>query len=226
MSSTEPFSFDTIKNFDDHINNSIPNYDLLQEAILSISEFISMPNTTVIDIGCSTGKLLKRMKHNGRKVGIDWSNNLLPPPTLNFGDDPDQVPEFYDHDITQVEFDWWGNPSLITSIFTLQFIAKEHRERMLKGIYNSLRPDGAFIWAEKVLCEAGWQQELTTFSYYDYKKKSFTAEEIMNKEQDIRQLMRCNTSKENQFIAQKAGFLNSQLIWKFYNFECWVYKKD
>ncbi len=225
MSSTEPFSFDTIRNFDEHINNSIPNYDLLQDAILSISEFITMPETVVIDLGCSTGKLLKRMKHNGRKVGIDWSDNLLPPSTLTFGEDPAQQPEFYHYDIVDTDLRQWGNPSLVTSIFTLQFIPKEYRLQVLRGIRQSLLPDGAFIWAEKVVCESGWQQELTTFSYYDYKKKSFSAEEIMKKEQDLRQLMRCNTSEENQELARKAGFHQSQLLWKFFNFECWLYKK-
>lgn len=218
MTFTEPFSFDTIENFDEHINRSIPNYDLLQEAILSISEFVTIPNTAVIDLGCSTGTLLKRMKHNGRKVGIDCATNLLPMHT--------NTEEFYIQDLREINLTKWGDASLITSIFTLQFLPKSERGDILREIYHALCKHGFFIWAEKVMCDEGWQQEITTFSYYDFKRKKFSGDEILSKEQDLRPLMRCNTTYENQRLAEIAGFQNAQMIWKFYNFECWLYRKD
>ena len=217
MTSTKPFSFDTIENFDKHISHSIPNYELLQDAILSVAEFCTIPDTTVIDLGCSTGTLLKRLNHQGRKVGLDISTNLLPPFT--------ETEEFYNQNILAVDFTEWGQPSLITSVFTMQFVPKHERLGVLKKMNNALAKGGAFIMAEKVLCDEGWQQEMMTFSYYDYKQKSFSPQEILDKEQDLRQLMRCNTSYENQLLTEHAGFLNAQMIWKFYNFECWVYRK-
>jgi tRNA (cmo5U34)-methyltransferase len=61
MSSTEPFSFDTINNFDEHIAQSIPNYHTLTEAICDLSTYFMTEDTQVIDLGCSTGKLLERI---------------------------------------------------------------------------------------------------------------------------------------------------------------------
>ena len=78
MTSTEPFSFDTIKNFDEHIAQSIPNHHTLTEAICDLSTYFMTEDTQVIDLGCSTGKLLERLPHRGRKVGIDIADNLLP----------------------------------------------------------------------------------------------------------------------------------------------------
>lgn len=217
MTSTKPFSFDTIENFDQHIDNSIPNYSLLQNAIVSISEFVTVPHTTVLDLGCSTGTLLKRIKHTGRKVGVDWSDNLLPKST--------ETEEFVNVDITKADMCQWGKTSLVSSIFTLQFLPKDTRYSVLSSVFQSLCEGGVFVWAEKVLCDSGWQQELMTFSYYDYKQTSFSAEEILGKEQDLRQLMRCNSSDENQGLAYEAGFEQSQMLWKFFNFECWLYRK-
>jgi tRNA (cmo5U34)-methyltransferase len=71
MNSIKNFSFDTIQNFDEHIDKSIPNYKLLQEAIVSLSDFVVQPNTAIVDLGCSTGKLLNAIPHNGEKIGID-----------------------------------------------------------------------------------------------------------------------------------------------------------
>lgn len=219
MSSTERFSFDTIQNFDEHISQSIPNYNLLVDAIVSVSEFVVKPESAVIDLGCSTGALLKVIPHNGEKIGIDIAENLLPPNGTN-------GIEFVKADIRQMAWDFLPSASLVLSIFTMQFVPKHDRLAVLSNVYETLEPDGALVWAEKVVCEEGWQQELMTFSHYDYKQKSFTAEEIMSKEKDLRQIMRCNTTEDNQTLAWNAGFKHSQLLWKFFNFECWIYKKE
>lgn len=215
MTSGKEFSFDTIKDFDDHIAKSIANYDLLAEAIRNIADYFLVENTALLDLGCSTGELLKSIKHNGRKVGIDKSSNLLPQSTNDA--------EFFNLDITTMKE--FPESSLIMSIFTLQFIDKDKRQKVLHNVYDSLIQGGAFIWAEKVLCPTGKMQEIMNFSHYDYKLQSFSAQEILSKEKDLRKIMRCNTVKENMELASKAGFEQKQLFWKFYNFECWLFIK-
>jgi SAM-dependent methyltransferase len=78
MNSIEPFSFETITNFDEHIRQSIPNYDLLSDSIISLAPYFLKPYSAVIDLGCSTGKLLEAIPYEGRKLGYDKSPNLLP----------------------------------------------------------------------------------------------------------------------------------------------------
>jgi tRNA (cmo5U34)-methyltransferase len=73
----EKFSFDTIQDFDQHILQSIPNYDILWNMIHSMSSYFVVEDTTIYDLGCSTGKLLKSLPYENSKVGIDLSINLL-----------------------------------------------------------------------------------------------------------------------------------------------------
>jgi tRNA (cmo5U34)-methyltransferase len=214
MNSTN-FSFNTIKNFDDHIQKSIANYDLLAESIVTIADFFTVSDTSVIDIGCSTGKLLEAINHAGKKIGVDNSKNLLPRTHENT--------YYLQNDLR--DFNDYKNSSLIMSIFTLQFIDKEYRPIILKRIYDGLINGGAFIWAEKVMCESGQDQDIMTFTHYDYKLKSFLPNEILSKEKDLRLLMRTQTSQENIQMAERVGFTNNLLFWKFYNFECWLLRK-
>jgi tRNA (cmo5U34)-methyltransferase len=110
MSSTEPFSFETIQNFDEHIAQSIPNYHTLTEAICDLSTYFMTEDTQVIDLGCSTGKLLERLPHRGKKIGIDISaDNLLP--------ESHHETVYVRKDLRA--FNSFGKSSLILSLFTL-----------------------------------------------------------------------------------------------------------
>jgi tRNA (cmo5U34)-methyltransferase len=214
MSSTN-FSFDTIENFDEHISQSIPNYHTLTEAICDLSSYFMIEDTQVIDLGCSTGKLLERLPHRGKKVGIDISSNLLP----ESHDDTLYVRK----DLRALNH--FGKSSLILSIFTLQFLPYEDRASILDNIYESLVEGGAFIWAEKVHEEEGELERVINGAHYDFKRKAFTAEQILDKERDLRPIMKVNSSMRNQVLAQNAGFTVGTMFWKFFNFEAWLYIK-
>jgi tRNA (cmo5U34)-methyltransferase len=215
MSSTEPFSFETIKNFDEHIAQSIPNYHTLTEAICDLSTYFITEDTQVIDLGCSTGKLLEKLPHRGKKVGIDIADNLLP-------ESHDET--FYIRQDLKA-LDNFGKSSLILSIFTLQFIPYENRPNILSNIYESLIEGGAFIWAEKVREEDGKLEQAINGAFFDFKRKAFTPEQILNKERDLRPMMKVNSSIRNQILAKNAGFTVGTMFWKFYNFEAWLYVK-
>ena len=216
MSSINGFSFDTIQNFDDHIARSIPNYDLLVESIVSLAPYFLAPDPAIIDLGCSTGKLLEAIPFQGRKIGFDKSENLLP---SSHGQTSYML-----RDITKINH--FVDASIVLSIFTLQFIDRSSRQSLLNKINECLVDGGAFIWAEKVHSGTSFWEHLFTSAHYDFKLKSFTAEEVLNKEQDLRTIMRPLTTEENLEMAWNAGFKKSALLWKFFNFECYVFVKE
>ncbi|NBR24734.1 MAG: hypothetical protein EBU08_13375 [Micrococcales bacterium] len=216
MSSTEPFSFDTITDFDDHIAKSIPNYHLLNDAVRDLATFYAKEDFSIVDLGCSTGKLLESIPFEGDKLGIDISGNLLP-------ESHDNV-QYVQKDLRSFR-NLGKTPSLVISLFTLQFLPLADRPNILSLVYDELAEGGAFIWAEKVHEESGELERVMNSAYYDFKRLHFSASEIMKKERDLRPIMQTNTSMRNYIMAENAGFTVGTMFWKFYNFEAWLFVK-
>ena len=199
------FDFNTIENFDEHIEKSIPNYNILIDFIKSISQYFYVDNTNIYDLGCSTGKLLKSLDTNCNKIGID-NSTLLP---------LDKA--FYNIDLN-TNFNI-SNACLVYSIFTMQFLNPSKRLSYLKNIYDGLNDGGALIICEKVYQDYGKIQEVMTFSHYDYKLKNFKPNEIINKEKDLRYIMKPNTSKELDNLLFDVGFSKTTIFWQMFNFK-------
>jgi tRNA (cmo5U34)-methyltransferase len=215
MSSTN-FSFDTITDFDDHIAKSIPNYHLLNDSVRDLATFYAKEDFSIVDLGCSTGKLLESIPFQGAKLGIDISGNLLP-------ESHDEV-QYVQKDLRSFK-NLGKTPSLVISLFTLQFLPLADRPNILSLVYDELAEGGAFIWAEKVHEESGELERVMNSAYYDFKRLHFSASEIMKKERDLRPIMQTNTSMRNYIMAENAGFTVGTMFWKFYNFEAWLFVK-
>ena len=201
----EKFSFDTIENFDDHINKSIPNYDVLWSSIRSMSEYFFVERTNVYDLGCSTGKLLKSLDTKCKKIGYDVAN-LLP-----------QEEGFINVDLND-DFELW-DASVVYSIFTMQFLNPFSRHNYLRTIYDGLNKGGALIICEKVYQDNGKMQEIFSFSHYDYKLNNFSSDEIISKERDLRYIMKPSSERELDIMLRDVGFHNITTFWQMFNFK-------
>ena len=208
MKAPNKFDFNTITDFDVHIDKSIPNYSFLITAIKSISDYFATDKGIIYDIGCSTGKLIKSLPYGCKKVGYDNSNLL---PTESF----DNI-DFINQDITD-GLDL-NNAQIVYSIFTLQFIEPKHRLQILKEIYDQLNVGGAFILCEKVYQDNGKLQEILTFSHYDYKSQFFSFDEIFLKEKDLRYIMKPKTLKGNLEDLESVGFKTTATFFQSFNF--------
>lgn len=215
----ELFSFETIDSFDEHISISIPMYRDIWVLINHMSTYFIKDRSSVYDIGCSTGQGLqyiadKTQHENVKYIGFDIADNLLT--SVN----TPRVVKFKE-DITNesVQFD---NASLVLSIFTLQFIETKHRLNILKRIYSGLNIGGGCIICEKTIAANGRLQDLFTFSYYDFKQKSFTESEILGKQKALRKLMYNYTPEELEQLFRQAGFKNVQPFFQAFNFKGWV----
>jgi tRNA (cmo5U34)-methyltransferase len=95
---------------------------------------------------------------------------------------------------------------------------KHDRERLIKNIYDSLIPGGAFVFAEKVYSQNAHIQDMITFMYYDYKRKYFEDSDILDKEKTLRHMLKPNTWPEINDFLTTAGFKNIQVFWRNHNF--------
>lgn len=209
------FDFSTIKDFDNHISNSIQGYDLLHTLILNISSFFIKNKIIPIDLGCTSGKLIESIekKYNCKCIGYDITDN-------NFINGLDLRVQ----DITDVNF-LIPETNLIFSIFTLQFIDYNKRLEVLKKVYNSLYKNGGFIFCEKEICKNGIIQEVFTFSNYSNKLNKFTAEEVLKKENDLRSIMNVLESNDNIELLKKSGFKTIEPFFQSLNFKGYICKK-
>jgi tRNA (cmo5U34)-methyltransferase len=211
------FSFDTVKDFDNHINNSIKGYDLLDYLILNLCSFFTKEETLVIDLGCTTGRLLDKInkKYNSDCIGYDIIDNQFIKETNC---------KLFKEDITNKDFNL-PKANIILSVFTLQFININKRIEVLKKVYDSLTINGAFIFCEKEICNDGVIQECFTFSNYDNKKQSFSADEILSKEVDLRKLMNNLNSRQNIELLKESGFSNIEPFFQSLNFKGYICRK-
>lgn len=219
------FSFDTIKDFDRHIELSVPNYTHIHELIKSMSTYFIKDKTRIYDIGCSTGKLLSELYNSTHNkfddlvfIGYDNSENMQKMARDN---------DIYINisDLNKPEESPIENASLVLSIFTLQFLSISDRWKLIKRIYDGLNPGGAFIVCEKTYLNEGFMQNLFNSAYYDFKRLSFSAEEILNKEKDLRKIMQPQTEGQNRIMFRDAGFNCIETFFSSLMFKGWVMVK-
>ena len=216
--------------FDNHIEKSIRGYNNLIDDVIGLSRYFVESGTTVIDLGCSTGKMLCKIAEHNKDIdhvsykGIELcdtffdeieinQNAILNPSRMN---DASSV-EFYNEDIRYHDYKT-NSCSLMTSIFTLQFMPRHDRAKTLQNIFNALNTGGAYIFAEKLLCEDAQIQEMLTFLFYDHKKKNFTLDDIMTKEHKLRGMLRPNTYSDIVSMLKWAGFSRIEPFWRNYMF--------
>ena len=211
--------------FDNHIEQSIRGYSDLMNDVISLSRYFVEDNTNIVDIGCSTGKNTKAMMEynsdhspDANFIGIEIADGFQK--DLKKRKEELKVQGFYNVEFLMKDIRGYQitNANLVTSIFTLQFMPKKDRKEVISNIYSGLNEGGAFIFAEKTICESALIQDMITFNYYDYKRKSFDTTDIMDKERTLRNIMKPNTWQQLELMISYAGFSTVQPFWRNHAF--------
>lgn len=202
--------------FDNHIDLSIRHYSTMHDDIVKMSRYFVEDDTNVYDIGCSTGKTLNAMYQQNNEfapdvnyIGLEYAEGFVANMHERMEENPMLDLRF--EDVRQSEF---YNASMITSIFTLQFMPRKDRQQVLNSIYDGLNPGGAFVFAEKTYSCNPKVQDMLTFMYYDFKREHFSTDDIMDKERTLRNMLKPNTWSELQSMLFEAGFESVQTFWQ------------
>ena len=216
------FTFATTEKegFDNHILHSIRGYEHLWDDVLKFSKYFVEDDTNVVDIGCSTGKLIDAMykqnchiAENAHYVGIEIESDFYD--QMVFTGPISKHIEIVKGDVRGYEFD---NCNLVTSIFTLQFMPHHARQNVIDKIYDGLNVGGAFIFSEKIFSDDPQIQDMMTFCYYDFKNQFFTEKSILDKERNLRYMMKPCKHSELITMCETAGFTSVQPFWQNFNF--------
>ena len=208
--------------FDEHIDWSIRGYRNLLDDVINLSRYFVENDTKVVDIGCSTGKLTARMMEynndicpDANYVGVEIAEGFFRnienrKKELN-KKYPNTNVDFVLDDIRNYKFE---NCSLITSLFTLQFMPYSSRSQVIQNIYDGLNEGGAFIFAEKIDTTHSRIENMLRTVYYQFKNEKFSYDDIMDKEKTLQNMLKPNSWCEIERMLNQAGFKAVQSFWQ------------
>jgi tRNA (cmo5U34)-methyltransferase len=202
------FNKEVSEQFDHHVRQSVPFYDLIQSSIAHISDYFVSPSGLIYDLGCATGETiaLLEQRHPEKKlrfIGIDHSQDMLQKAVLKNKDNHRAV---FKHSALE-QFSFGEKSRLILAVLTLQFIPMHERKKIIHNIYETLYEGGAFILVEKTLSTSPLFQDMFTHIQYDIKLDSgLSHQEILLKQESLRGVMTPISVENNMNLLENAGF--------------------
>lgn len=216
--------------FEDMLTRSIPQYDVMRQAVTELALRFMKRDTSVVDLGCALGEaiapLIARRGPQCHYVGVEVSPPMLQAARARFKDLIDGgIVQILDLDLRT------GFPqvsaSVILSVLTIQFTPMEHRLHILEKIHDALVSGGAFIMVEKVIgASASLNREFVEL-YYEFKQASgYTREEIERKRLSLEGVLVPVTARWNEELLRSVGFRHIDCFWRWMNFGGWIAVKS
>jgi tRNA (cmo5U34)-methyltransferase len=213
------FDKNVSKAFDSHVHKSVPFYDEIQRMVIELSEYFVRDHSVVYDLGSSTGTTLDLLSrvHAGKEdvqfIGFDLSNFMVKEARKKINR-PNV--RFHHKNIVDVEFS--PRPTFVTSLFTIQFLTLAERRTLLTRINESLIEGGGLLIVEKVSAEHSCFEDIWTELYWDFKRRQgLTPEQILEKANSIRGVLKPLTADENIDLLRQTGYSRLETFFKWYN---------
>jgi len=218
------FKGSVVRNFKQHINQSVPLYSKGHEIILALSDFFLKNNSVCYDLGSSTGELLiKLSKYTNKKVkffGVDIEKDMVKYSLKKIKQSKSKNIKILNQDLRKIKL---KRTDLIICYYTVQFINPEYRQQIINKIYRSLNWGGAFIFFEKIRGADARFQDIFTSIYNDFKESNgLSIQEIFNKQKSLRGVLEPFSEKGNLSILSRAGFKDIASIVQYINFKGYI----
>ncbi len=218
--------------FDDMLARSIPQYEVMRNAVFDIgSRFVEpRPKTAVTALGCSRGadlaRFVERFGAFNQYVGVDVSAPMLEAARQRFaGFISSGIVTIRECDLRK-EYPPFVS-SLTLSVLTLQFTPIEYRQQIVRNVFKHTATGGAFIVVEKVMGHTAEGDGLLTDLYLGLKtEQGYGADEIARKRLALEGVLVPVTAKWNEDLLHGAGFRVVECFWRFLNFSAWVAIKE
>ena len=208
--------------FDNMVNRSVPFYGEMQRMIAEMAADHAQPGTRVYDLGCSTGTTLIGMNSmvspDIEFIGVDDSDDMLEKCRVKLMEEgftrPFQLINADLNDKVEIQ-----NASVVVLCLTLQFVRPLFRERLLKTIFDGIRPGGVMILVEKILAEDSIMNRDFIKYYYNMKRRNqYNDMEIAQKREALENILIPYKLSENILMMRETGFSHSEVFFKWYNF--------
>ncbi|MFI6850424.1 methyltransferase domain-containing protein [Kitasatospora sp. NBC_00085] len=208
--------------FDNMLERSIPQYEVMRRAVFDCgSQFISR-GSTIVDCGASRGEAIApfvgALDGDGRFVCVEASDPMAHALRQRFAGSPVEI-----HHRDMKDFYPEVHADLTLAVLTLQFIPIEHRQRIIRRIYEHTAPGGALILVEKVLGADSELNELMVGLYHQYKiRHGYSREDVDRKALSLEGVLVPVTANWNVELLEQAGFQRVDCFWRWMNFAGWI----
>lgn len=216
--------------FDNMLQRSIPQYEVMRRAVFDIACAFVQPKTAIVDLGCSRGEalvpLVDRFGANNRFVGVEISAPMIEAARSRFaGYAACGVVDIRNLDLrTTYPQDM---ASVTMSVLTLQFTPIEYRQRIVRDVYRHTTVGGCFILVEKVLGATAEINERMVSMYYTLKSENgYSQQQIERKRLSLEGVLVPVTAHWNEELLKSAGFVHVDCFWRWANFAAWVAVKE
>jgi tRNA (cmo5U34)-methyltransferase len=205
--------------FDEHVSKSVPLYSQRHDLIVALSEFFLAEASVCYDIGCSTGRLIRRIaERNEAKrieaIGIDLERGMIDYASANQNG---TGVTFIHDDVVNVEL---KKADLVVAYYSIQFIRPRVRQIVINRIYEALNWGGAFLMFEKVRAPDARFQDIMSALYVDFKiEQGYSPAEILGKARSLTGVLEPFSTLGNTDLLKRAGFVDLMPILKYVCFE-------
>lgn len=215
------FDAEVTRVFDNMLDRSIPQYETMREAVTSIADaFLPSPGY-VLDLGCSTGETIARIRKRrtfAYCLGLEISEPMAEHARARF--ENDDLVSIIETDLRDGLTDLLGfQPNVVLSILTLMFVPINYRQKLLEDVYAALPAGGSLILVEKVLGDGNRLDEIQTALYHEKKRQSgYTNDDIERKRLALEGVLVPVTNAWNVDLLYRTGFARVDTFWAWMNF--------
>jgi tRNA (cmo5U34)-methyltransferase len=207
------------KEFDDIIIKIIPYYDRMICALIDAIHFDKDATISVIDLGCGTGTIAKRISEkypDSKIVCLDIASNMIDIAKHKLSEHKDT--EFITGDFSKIDFD--DKYDVVVSSLALHHLENDkYKKELYTKIYKSLTDSGIFYNADVVLASTDLDQDININRWIEFMNKSVPMDEILNNWiPKYRTEDRPAKLMDQIKWLEEIGFKSVDVIWKYYNF--------
>jgi tRNA (cmo5U34)-methyltransferase len=228
------FDSEVTQCFQDMLARSIPQLETMRQLVTALGLHFVHAGDHILDLGCSLGDaLIPFVRHYGahcRYTGIELSAPMAAAAQQRFASWQSSDAYGASMPVTvmirqaDIRREYPQEMHALTlAILTLMFVPIEHRQQVVRRMYQQTQPGGAVLIVEKIL---GATAELDTLWVEEYlalkRQQGYTTEEIERKRLALEGVLVPMTARWNEDMLRQAGFTQVECFWRYLNFAGWL----
>ncbi|GJL83630.1 MAG: carboxy-S-adenosyl-L-methionine synthase [marine bacterium B5-7] len=208
--------------FEDMIKRSVPGYATVVGISGVLASHFAQPDSHIYDLGCALGATALAMADSVSAPGctvmaVDNSASMIQRLRERIETSTIATPiQLVEDDILTTPID---NASLVALNYTLQFVALEQRDELLRRIFNGMRKGGVLVLSEKIHFEDPAIARLCTELHHEFKRRQgYSDLEISQKRSAIENVLIPETIDTHERRLRGAGFSRVEVWFQCFNF--------